>query len=221
MASFSDNFNRADGSLGANWETLTGSSELVIFSNIVRSDTAGPRSAAAVSTATASFTADHEAQCVFVALGSNDYAGPGVRMSAAGGTGYVLRSDGGNAGGRRIHRYDNNTITSIGLVNVPLIANDVVRLRASGSLISVYVNDVLIDSVTDTTYTTGQPGLFYDFQNNRATQLDNFYATDLGDAPPPPSPGEGNSFSNSRQPGVGRFFIVNQVNNGHRVTITR
>lgn len=179
MASFSDDFNRADGALGSNWVSTTGHSNCVIFSNAVRSDTAGPRSLNAVATATATFTADHEAQVTFTALGGSDFGGVGVRIDATAGTGYIIRCDGGNASGRRIHRINQNTITQIGLVNVPLVANDVVRLRASGTTISVYVNNVLIDSVTDTTYTTGQPGIFYDYQNNRVTRLDNYSATDL------------------------------------------
>lgn len=173
MANFTDNFNRANGGVGSNWTTLTGMSELQVTGNICNAN-ANP-SGGHVATATATFAADQEAQAVVAAFGSFDRPGPGVRLS--GNNGYVARVFGATEIG--LHRMDAGVLTALG-AGVAYAVGDTVRIRAESTTISLFVNDVELRTQTDATYSTGQPGIYYDRGNLGATHLDDFYATDLG-----------------------------------------
>jgi hypothetical protein len=177
VTTFTDDFNRADGGLGSNW--ITRNSVLEIISNqYASSATANPNAYAEVAVATADFTDDHEAQITAAVLGNADFLGPAVRVSVSGC--YAIRVDGTNGPTRRIIRMDGTTQTVIGTVNIVPVASDTLTLRAVGSTITAYKNGTQVDSVTDATYTTGQPGIYYDRQNVRASRGDNFSATDVG-----------------------------------------
>lgn len=182
MADFTDNFNRADGAVGSDWTTLTGMSALSIISNQVRSNSGA--SAGHVATATATFAADHEAECVVPTFGAHDRGGPCVRLS--GDDGYVLQAWSTTLA--KTYRLDGGALTVLDDVGVAFTAGDTLRIRAEGTTISVFVNDVELWSGTDATYATGQPGLHYVNNNEGASRLDDFYATDLGAAATPHGP---------------------------------
>ena len=59
------------------------------------------------------------------------------------------------------------------------MAGDKVRLEAVGNTINCYVNGILKDSLTDSTYESGSVGVFYDKQNNSTSRLDSFYAQNI------------------------------------------
>lgn len=178
MVYFTDAFTRADGALGDDYVTVSGLNSLSVFSNTARSGT-GLQAANVVASGVAAFSADHECECVVAALGSFDYGGLLVRGDAAAANGYLVAFDGRSSTSGRIGRMTAGAVTPIGTVNVVPAANDVVRLRVEGSTVSVYVNDVLVDSVTDTTYASGQPGLYYRRENVGATRIDDFSAEDV------------------------------------------
>lgn len=178
MTSFSDNFDRANGALGSNWTDDSSLNALAIFSNQVRANSSATLCAAVVNTATATFAADHSAQCVLSALGTGDWGGVTARWDATAGNGYAVLSDGFSDGSRRILRYAAGTSTVIGTVNLTVVNGDTVKIGVVGTTISAYVNGVLINAVTDATYSTGQPGIAYLWSNSRVSRIDNFSTTD-------------------------------------------
>lgn len=184
MATFADDFNRADGALGSNWATVGTRSQPTIVSNRFAVTSAPSIRAAAVATSAATFTADHEATITAAVLGSADFLGPAVRVDATNGTGYMIYTDGTNSSNRRVYRFTNAGTTNIGGVNISCTAGDTLTLRAVGSTITAYKNGVLVDTISDATYTSGQPGIFYERGNNGTSRGDDFTATDIGGGSP-------------------------------------
>lgn len=176
MATFADAFTRADGAFGSNWTARAGT--FAIVSNQFNINASGGTNGyTEVNSATANFIDDHEAEITVHALATADYVGPAVRITASGC--YCIRADGNSLTGRRIHRIDGTTRTQIGTVNIGCSNGDTLKLRAVGTTITAYVNGVQVDSVTDATYSTGQPGVFYDRQNTGVSRGDNFSAADV------------------------------------------
>lgn len=163
MATASDDFNRANGSLGANWTTAyTSGGE--VSSNAARGNDA---TLSGSFYSAVSFAADHEAQ---ITKGAGDYAGPAVRMSAVtGGTGYVYFNHGS------VQRVDGGVNSVIGTWGT-FGNGDVVRFRATGSTLEGWVNGVYQGAVVDATYATGQPGAA--FYQAGTGYLDDWLATD-------------------------------------------
>lgn len=179
IGTFSDTFTRADGSLGGAWETVTGAAALVIVSGAVRGASADQNCLVSVRSDVVPFNADQEAQVTYSALpGTGDFGGPAVRVDAAAGTGYFVEADGFNENTRGIYRLSGGVRTRISTVPIVPTAGSVVRLRIVGSVLVVYVNDVLLETITDTVLTSGQPGMYYWRGNTGGTMLDNFVSTD-------------------------------------------
>ena len=177
---FSDNFNRSDEDLdaSANWTTPSGSPTIFkVLSNKIHGDSGGV-SLCMVATATENFGNDQKAECVISAVGTGDLCSPAVRLDDAG-DGYAIRADGGNFNTRRIVKLDAGVATVIGGVNFVPVNGDTLRIDVIGTTIKAYINDSEIDSVTDSTHTVGQPGVFYTRDNVNATRLDDFVGTDL------------------------------------------
>ena len=172
---FIDDFNRADGAIGSNYDAVNGG--LAVFSNAVRGTTADVRSYSIVKTSVALFSANQRASIRYTALNVVDRAGPVVRFNTDTQSGYRINTDGNSY--NFLQRVTGSTATNIGSVPCTLNAGDVVELRAVGSNISWYKNGVLQETVVNSTYSTGQPGLIYDWQNTRTTRLDNFIASDI------------------------------------------
>jgi len=179
MASFSDDFNRANGAVGSNWTTLTGLNTL----NVVDNACAGSSFICGghVATATATFANDQEAECVINPFGAFDRGGPCVRMN--GDNGYLVRAF--TATVLKLERMDGGVLTGIG-ADITVSFPATVRLRVEGTTLTVYVDDVEVRTDTDATYASGQPGLYYEFTNSNVTRLDDFYAEDIS-APPEPT----------------------------------
>jgi hypothetical protein len=186
MATFSDNFNRADGALGSNWTSVGTLGALAIFSNQVRAGSLPGPFANIVAPATATFSADQESSLTVATAVSNDFVGPLVRVDATNGTGYGIYGRTINDNTMRLFRFVNASRTLIGSTNLIVANGDVLLLRAVGTTISAYKNGVLHESVTDSTYATGQPGITYQWDNNRGARGDDFVAADV--APPPSGP---------------------------------
>jgi hypothetical protein len=177
---FTDNFNRGNGALGSNYDTVTSFNSMNVNSNAARGFSSGV-SFNSIKSSVKTFNPNQEAQVTYTAFNPTyfDSAGPAVRVTPESGSGYILLIDSLNDGARRLCRVTGSVRTNIGTVNLPAVAGDTFKLTASGSRLLVYKNGILIDSVTDTTYPTGQPGLYYDLGNSNATLMDNFIAADV------------------------------------------
>jgi hypothetical protein len=178
---FIDDFNRADGNLGSNYDTATGFNSLAVSSNTVRASGLNVLSLNCIKSSVKTFSANQEAQVTYTAFNPTyfDSAGPAVRVTPENGTAYVLHIDRLDDSARRLCRVTGSVRTTIGTINLPAVAGDIFKLTASGSRLLVYKNGIQIDSVTDTTYPTGQPGLYYNRGNSNTTRMDDFIAADI------------------------------------------
>jgi hypothetical protein len=166
----SDDFNRADGPLGANWTTPIGSAS--ISSNAISFGSADT----VVRYEGQTFAADQEASFVIGNPGDT-HCGGGVRIQADG-SGYICTNE-TEAVFVQIYR-SNGGGSLTGLANITgltLVSGDRIGLRAIGSTIGLTQNGVVVGSVTDGTYTTGQPG-GYGFFNTG----DEWQASEVGGA---------------------------------------
>lgn len=147
MATFTDDFNRANGAPGANWVDSSGL--WTIVSNQLSSGTAG--GTIIIRAATAMATNDNSAQVTIAATGAVSH-GVWCRGNSTFTSGYLWRNDGtswnlfSNVGG---------SFTSIGSFAGAAVAGDVAKVQAAGSTIKGFVNGVQRVSVTDTAVTTG------------------------------------------------------------------
>lgn len=163
----SDNFNRANGSLGANWTTVPGTTAPKINNNM-----AVPGSAATVNSAywsATTFGTDQYAQASLPNSAGNQF-GPGIAVRLSGATGYFLWY-GNSANTVSIWRMDSSAswtqLTQSGPLTVS--AADIWMIQAVGSTISAYQNGNLVAQVTDATYAAGSPGIWMYYASNQIT----------------------------------------------------
>lgn len=151
---YTDDFNRANGALGANWTTAQGYNAPFISSNRVAFPSGG---GAAYYNGTvsdsqwASMTSD----------ASSAGGGPAVRIQTGGSTKqlYSLQIAGSSCSIQKTNDTTTTTLTTLSYIRQ---ANDVYKLKVSGSAnFEVYVNGALLGSATDSTspYTTGKVGV--------------------------------------------------------------
>jgi hypothetical protein len=171
MASFSDDFNRADSSnLGAGWVEVSG--DWSIISNQLSTGTTG--GTILLRAATAMATNDHYAQ-VTIAATTSASQGVWCRGDAALTTGYAVRNNGTNWA---LFSVTASTFTSIGTYAAAAVAGDVVKIQAVGSTITAYINGVSRISVTNTAVSSGTTvGIRSDV--NTTLRYDNFTAADV------------------------------------------
>lgn len=185
MASFSDPFGYSSGNLTGKtaewltWKTQTHS----VDSNRLISNGGSECS----NLYNGSFTGTQEAQ-ILVSSGfaaSNNYIGVGVRCAGADGTatGYVVTTDGTNY---FISRYTAGSSTDLilstsgtdtGTFGAP-ITTGTLKLRASGTTLTFYVDGVQIATATDATYSTGN-GVVYSYVSTGNISLDDFLVQDV------------------------------------------
>lgn len=187
-----DDFNRADGGLGANWTSIVG--PLNIFTNRVSSTATGDNCSTWTATV---FAANHLAQIVVAApsADSTGGAGPGVRL---GGTndatlrGYVMGANSDRVTLYRIDPGPTYTLIAATLNAADLfVANDVAKVVATGSAIGLYKNGtqtVGVGDTTDATYATGAPGLFF-FSGQLSSFGDDWFASATTTTTHRPHPG--------------------------------
>lgn len=148
MASFSDDFNRADSSdLGAAWIEVSG--EWSIASNRLSPGAAGGTIILRAADAMAS--SDNFAQ-VAIAVTASASQGVWCRGNSNISQGYLWRNDGSTW---NLFAVVGGSFTSIGSYAAAAAPGDVAKVQAVGSTIKGYVNGVERVSVTDTSVTTG------------------------------------------------------------------
>lgn len=153
----SDNFNRADGPIGANWTTYAAAG-LQIASNLVEATTTGRNGAFWNANA---FNADQYSEITIA--GTAGAIAPTVRCSTAGGeNGYEAYFSGtfGSAGTMFFQRSVAGAVTNVSNVAATISVGDVVRIQAVGTTITIYKNGVIILTAQDTNLTSGSPGIF-------------------------------------------------------------
>ncbi|MFE3031608.1 hypothetical protein ACFXKY_08155 [Streptomyces canus] len=148
MASFSDDFNRADSSdLGAGWVEVSG--DWSIIGNRLSSGSAGGTIILRAAGAMASN--DHYAQVTIAATAAVSH-GVWIRGNSNISQGYLFRNDGSSW---NLFQVVGGSFTVIGTYAVAASAGDVAKLQAVGSTITAYVNGVQRINVTDTAVPTG------------------------------------------------------------------
>lgn len=173
MASVSDNFDRADGEIGANWTEDAGS-DIDIVSNKADAITAGTGNYCRMRyTATAMASTDHYSQVVVGYDAGGPESGPTARQASDVHTNYVFMWDALSATfGTILRRHVAGAETDLAYGDGDFTVDKTFKVECNGTTISGYVDGVLEDSLTDSGVTTGNyvglhgygtKGLYNDF----------------------------------------------------------
>lgn len=164
---YSDNFNRANGGLGVNWQdTLDEGYEPIIVANQVESDGSGDAAAYWVG----GTFADNQWSQVTVVDVSGDYSGVILRSNN---TSYmVFQQVGLNV---QLGFFNNGSWSLVGSVPHTMVDGDVLKLEAIGTTYNGYINGVLSLSETDSNLTSGAAGLLV----SNTQVLDNWSGGDV------------------------------------------
>lgn len=180
MQLFSDNFTRANGALGSNWTTQSGTTSPTIVSNAVECATLANHTAAVYSGA--AFPADHWAEIRLSTLNS-DYAGPAVRMATGADTDYVAFASApfGSSTSLTIAKRIASAYTQLAIGTFTVATGDLLRLSIVGTTLTLYLNGVSVLTATDSSINSGSAG-FILRATSAATDviLDDFSAGDFG-----------------------------------------
>jgi hypothetical protein len=151
-----DNATRANGAIGSNW-TVTNNGINISSNNFV--GTTASNDAAYWSASP--FSNVQFSQVTITALnGTTDFPGVAVLLSGSGAStqGYECVENTTNIFIRKVSGTSNTTLTSAASTGA---AGDILRLEvAPGGALTCYKNGVSTLTTTDTTYTSGAPGLF-------------------------------------------------------------
>lgn len=171
-----DNFNRANGGLGANWTTITGIVAPTITSNQVLGNTATTNQGA-IYTAT-TFPNDQFSQAT-VPVGGNNANGAytvDVRTSNAAWSGYECQFYNGNFS---LVRYDAGVQNVLTTVAGSMASGDVLRITVVGTTLTCFQITAgvvtAVSTTTDAMYASGYPG-FHIYGNVSISALDNWSA---------------------------------------------
>jgi hypothetical protein len=168
-----DDFNRADGGLGANWT----SSRFVSNPPLIASNKAvGGFALGGISSAIytgSAFTNDQYSKAVIATIGAGDPS-VWVRAESPGNavTGYYAEFTSGS----QVQIFK-STATSLASTAISvLIAGDVIELRVIGTTLSAYLNGALLVQTTDSDHASGSPGFQLDIT---ATSIDSWEGGNL------------------------------------------
>lgn len=183
MATFTDTFNRADGTTnGVNgWVSLLGT--WTVASNELKITTTH-NTAALIQTGTPMATADHYAEIRVRNMVST--FGPIIRNDGTAANFYMLR----RASGTTLTLYKNvaGATSTLATVNYALVAGDVMRIEAEGAVLKGYVNGVQVITATDSAPLTGLYTGIRTTGNAQNATWDDFGAADIGATTPPETP---------------------------------
>lgn len=168
-----DNFNRADGSLGSNWTQATGTNSPRVRSNGVDNYDGAADDLAYWNADT--FNNDQYSQLVYKS-GNSVWLGPAVRVTS--GNGYGLEAASGNT--RYLGKLVGNVYTELANNLATFTANDVYRMEVSGTSLVVKVNGSNIFSVTDASLASGRAGLAGYGSSSGTTAWDDWEGGNLG-----------------------------------------
>src|SRR5689334_5826 len=156
----SDDFNRANGGLGANWTTTTGENAPEINSNACRANPGAAGTYGARYTATSA----PDDQYAEVVLGSNissvsdEGTGAACRIASGAQTHYLEQT---NTSETRLYECVAGSFTQLGSDGSTGTTGDTFRLKCSGSDISVEKNGTtIIGPTTNSSITSGNFGIW-------------------------------------------------------------
>jgi hypothetical protein len=177
-ATISDNFNRANGGLGSNWTTVSGTTAPQIVNNTVQPGSAGTLNSAYWSANT--FGSNQYAAASFPNSSGTNW-GPAIAVRLSNSKGYILWY-GNQTNVVSIWRMDSSTSWTQLKVSAQLTiaATDVWRFQAVGSTLTGYQNGKQVITTSDTRYTTGAPGIWMYFATN---QISNWSGGDVVSTP--------------------------------------
>ncbi len=158
---YSDNFNRANGSLGANWTDMTVGGLAISNDNVVGTQAAG--TSGDIYTGT-TFGSDQSSQIQVTStpIGAGQWIGPAVRAQN-GGQSLYLGIYWGNNGNPELELFKllNGAWTQLGssFASGTLAAGSELTLSVTGSTLSFAENGVVEITATDTSLTGGAPAI--------------------------------------------------------------
>ncbi|MFJ8929211.1 hypothetical protein ACIRLA_21800 [Streptomyces sp. NPDC102364] len=171
MATFTDDFNRADGTnLGAGWVEVSG--DWTIVSNQLTPGVTA--STVVLRAATTLASSDHYAQ-VTIAATTSVSQGVWCRGNLDITNGYLWRNNGSNWS---LFSVVADSYTSIGSYSAAAAPGDVAKIQAVGSTIKGFVNGIERVSVVNTAVTTGT-SVGIRSEANTALRFDAFTAADV------------------------------------------
>lgn len=182
----SDNFNRADGALGANWTTITGQNAFTIVSNQAENPITTGSHGNTYTGASWTGGADHYTELTVKANPAQNDGGPTCRAATAAQTYYVAcinNNDAvalGSSQRFEVFRVMAGVFTQVGsTVTMVISANDVLRCEAQGTTIRGLVNGVQKVTGTDSSIASGKPGMEWWHGSAGTSQVDDFAAGDF------------------------------------------
>ena len=177
-----DNFNRADGSLGANWSISHGA--LQIASNKVITSVADFNLAWWNAD---TFTANYSSQCT-VFYRDDDrgtFNGPAVRVTSGGNGYFAVGTQFGAGNNIELHKYVSSVDTLLTtFTGLTLTNGDLIRLDCVSTTLTVRLNGTIVGSFSDASLSGGQPGIFV-FSNVASSAVDDWCADNLQPFGPP------------------------------------
>lgn len=198
MTTKTDPFTTTENPLGAvtgNWTTVTADGLRDFNPGAKASTSAIQDNASMYALSIYTFLSDHTAEITYGTIGNDDWGGVGVRLATTGGgQGYVAyyRPESSLVS---LYLLTAGTVGGSGtfILNITattFTSGDKLKLGVVGTTLTVYKNGTSIGTVTDATYTTGQPGIAYSFQNNNITVITGWTGTDAGSVVAYPLPSQ-------------------------------
>jgi hypothetical protein len=181
-----DDFNRADAGLGANWTTVTGADQPDIESQLVVEGTLGGAAARALYTAL-TFPNDQYASIKVVTAATSTARAVGVilRGVTSALTHYELQVLGplGATTTISLFRFNSGTPTQLATTGASytVASGDILKLRVIGSTLTAFLNGTQVFSYVDgSPISSGTPGIFVTANGNAVAeaQLDNWEGGD-------------------------------------------
>jgi hypothetical protein len=174
----SDNFNRAGANLGSNWTNVLSSPDIIIVNTKAYVGGEPTTNASAFWNAN-TFSTDQYSKDKWYGV-SGGYGGVAVRMSGIGSSRnyYALATD--SFSRWTIIKVINGVQTNLGNGSITWVDGDIQEVRVVGNTITAYRNGTLLGSATDSSLTSGNPGLY--LQGNQA---DDWEGGNIGTSPTP------------------------------------
>lgn len=185
MTTITDTYNYVATTLGPpNYTAITAAGLQSTVSGAKGTSSSVQDNVTAYATSAHTFLSDHASEITVGNLNNNDWPGAGIRLTTTGGgQGYI------------VYYIPESTLVSLYLltagtiggagsyilsVTATLVSGDKLKLGCVGTTLTLYHNGTSIGSITDPTYTTGQPGPAYEFGNNNSTLITAWTGTDAG-----------------------------------------
>lgn len=189
MTTKTDTYNYSQNPLSGNYTTITAAGLKSTATGANASNVGVQDNVTAYATSAYTFLPDHASEITVGPVNSGDWPGACNRLTTTGGgQGYIayyipevpainvyLLTAGAIAGeGAYI----------LNITGTTLVSGDKLKLGCVGTTLTVYYNGTSIGSVVDATYTTGQPGLAYEFGNTDNSFITAWTGTDAASSGP-------------------------------------